>query len=82
MVEPQEPKASGLILDKLGEVAEHTTGLPAQIIATAEEQLEKFREVKQEIDTQMSVIYERIDNVCNYISENTKTDESPERVLR
>lgn len=69
------------MLEQLSKVTNLSSDLPEQIIQTAQDQQQKYREVKSEIDAQMSIIHERLQNVCNFISDNTKTIESPDKVL-
>ena len=69
------------MLEQLNKVTDLSSNLPEQIIQTAQDQQQKYHQVKSEIDAQMSIIHERLQNVCNFISDNTKTIESPEKVL-
>ena len=55
--------------------------MPAEMIATAENRMMSFTQVKKEIDSQMAVIKEKVDTVIATITGNVQSDENPTGLL-
>ena len=85
MVEPQEPKASEKVLKaqaKFAEIAhKNCEGLPAEMIATAENKVEIVRSVKSEIDQKMMEVHERLSKVKQLIKDNVQGENCPTGVF-